>query len=500
MAKEWFKSKVSDFSGFLGQKKWEQPVVDDDARNQTYQKMIFSNDEMINAMELTGKDWLSTQGRYFPKDAFFVENGIPKLKVGEVVERDEKGNPIYRFHSIELKPGVKREYLALSKGALGKKGRKGPRPPIHAANRMREADRLQALRDQDFKLDLTTYQVLLADPKTNQKAVEELRFLQALFNNEEKLRADELQKKLERSQLASKGLGLIGTALGAAAGITAVGTIAQGSASQALKLTESIVDKVGKTAAVAGTAKALYDMKGIKTQKNLNAEKMISLNQGQGKLALKTATDVALKTAGLAIVGIAANLTAPGAAITALAIITTAAKAGVNMYSQHLEKKKMAIKMNKEDLLNSIDEMIQNHGTIFYKEENPMFKDSVVLKEKVNSIVNTQENFKVLDEVAALENSIRAAAMLDEMMDYAADEYNSQFEKEIEKLKVMEKKNNASLQKLRNRRAKLKRLHNTYKKPLLQKNIVNSVINTGNVAPAAAAAVAARRNTRKLRR
>ena len=495
MAKDWFKSKIADFSGFVGQKKWEQPIVDDDARNQLYQKMIFTNDEMINAMELTGKEWLSSEKRYFPKNAFFVENGIPQLKVGEVVDRNAKGNPIYRFSSIKIKPGVKREYTALSKGALGKKGRKGPRPPIHAANRMREADRLQALRDQDFKLDLTTYQVLLADPKTNQKAIEELRFLQALFNNEEKLRADELQKKLERSQLASKGLGLIGTALGAAAGVSAIGTIAQGSASQALKLTESIVDKVGKTAAVAGTAKAIYDMQGIKTQKNLNAEKMISLTQNQGKLALKTATNVAIKTAGLAIVGMAASLTAPGAAITALAIITTVAQAGVNMYSQHLEKKKMAIKMNKEDLLNSIDEMIKNRGTIFYKEENPMFRDSVVLKEKVNSIVNTQENFKILDEVAALENSIRAAAILDEMINYASDEHNAHFEEELSKLKIIEKKDNASLQKLRNRRAKLKRLHNTYKKPLLQKNISNSLVGTMPVT-----AAAARRNTRKLMR
>jgi hypothetical protein len=496
MAKDWFKSKVSELSGFVGQKKWDQPIVDDDARNQLYQKMIFSNDEMINAMELTGKDWLSSEKRYFPKEAFFVENGIPMLKVGEVIDRNMKGNPIYKFSAIKIKPGTKREYVALSKGALGKKGRKGPRPPIHAANRMREADRLQALRDQDFKLDLTTYQLLLADPKTNQQAVEELRFLQTLFDNEEKLRADELQKKLERSQLASKGLGLIGTALGAAAGISSIGTIAEGSASQALKLTEKIVDKVGKTAAVAGTAKALYDLKGIKTQKNLNAEKMMALDQDQGKLALKTATDVALKTAGLAIVGIAANLTAPGAAITALAIVTTAAKAGVNMYSQHLEKKKMAIKMNKEDLLNSINEMIQNHGTIFYKEDNPMFKNSVILKEKINSIVNTQENYKILDEVAALENSIRAASILDEMINFAADEYNAKFELELQKSKVMEKMNNASLQKLRYRRAKLKRLHNTYKKPLLAKNISNSLSNT--LPPAAAAA--ARKSTRKLRR
>jgi hypothetical protein len=499
---DWLKKKASDLVGFAGKTKWVQPVVDDDTRDETYKKMIFLNDEMVNAMELTGKEWLSTQKRFFPKDAYFVENGIEYLKTGEVVDRNTKGNPIYKFSAFKIKPGTKKYYSASTTGALGKKGRKGPRPPIHAANRIREADRLQALRDQDFKLDLTMYQMLLADPKTNQRAVEELRFIQALIDNEQKLSEAQLEEKLRKSQLASQGLGLIGTALGAAAGITSIGTIAQGSASQALKITESVVDKLGKTAAVAGTAKALYDMKGVKTQANLDAEKMMSLNQSQGKLALKTATDVAMKTAGLVILGVAANLTAPGAAVTALAIVTTAAKAGVNMYSQHLEKKKMMIKMNKNDLLNSIDEMIVNRGTIFYKEDNPMFQDSVVIKNKVNSILNMQENFKVFDEVAALENSIRAAAILDEMIEYSADKYNSDFNNEIEKLRVLEKKNNASLQKLRNRRTKLKRMYNTYKKPLLQKNITNSLATNLLVmaGPPPAAAAAARRATRKLRK
>jgi hypothetical protein len=499
MASEWLKKKTSSLLGYAGKKSWDQPVVkSDEEKNQMYQKMIFTGDDMANAMELTGNEWLSEQKRYFPAEAYYKEDGVDYFKVGQITGRNQKGNPLYSFYGIKLKPGTKRNYKALSRGALGKQPRKGSRPPIHAANRIREADRLQALRDQDFKLDLTEYQRLLADPKTNQTAVQELRFLQALFNNEEQLNQNELEKKLKRSQLVSSGLGLVGTALGAAAGIT---SLAQVPAEHALKITESIVDKVGKTAVVAGTAKALYDMKGVKTQANLNAEKAMRLDQSSGKLALKTASDVALKTAGLVILGVAANLTAPGAAITALAIVTTVAKAGVNMYSAHLEKKKMAIKMNKTTLLNSIDEMIQNNGTIFYKSDNPAFQEAVVVKTKVDNILNTQENYKVFDEVAALNNSVRAAATLDEMMNYAANSYNEHFENELLKQQTMEKLNQATVQKMRDRRAKLKRLYTTYKKPLLQKNIQNSVTNLSEAPPAMAAAAARRRrSTRKQRR
>ena len=159
--------------------------------------------------------------------------------------------------------------------------------------------------------------------------------------------------------------------------------------------------------------------------------------------------------------------------------------------------------MNKATLLSSIDEMIQNNGTIFYKSDNPAFQDAIVVKTKVDQILNTQENYKVFDEVAALNNSVRAAATLDEMIDYAANSYNQHFENELLKQQTMEKLNSATVQKMRDRRAKLKRLYTTYKKPLLQKNIQNSVANLSEAPPVMAAAAAAarkRRSTRKQRR
>jgi hypothetical protein len=60
---------------------------------------------------------------------------------------------------------------------------------------------------------------------------------------------------------------------------------------------------------------------------------------------------------------------------------------------------------------------------------------------------------------------VSAAKMLNDMMVNAANvSRNGPFENELQKSKVMEKVNNITLQKLRNRRAKLKRLHNLTRK------------------------------------
>lgn len=536
--KQFMKEKFANFKGLVGKTEWDTPVLQsDETRNETKGELIYTGRKMVNAMPLTGKKWLSEEGRYFPEEAYFKMGALNYLK-------SKKGD-------VELKPGTKRYYEANVRAGLGKIRRTPKAKPVHAADRIKEADRLQSLRDQNFTLDLSEYQRLLADPLTNETATEELRTIKALIEDAAKTDLAILEKKLETTKLASSGIGLIGTALGAAAGLTSLGMIAQkasnvatGATQQALKLTESVVDKVGKTEAIMTTVGVLAGMQGIKTQANLDEEQKRKLQQNAKKIAAKTAYAVAMKTASLVLLGVAANLTPAGGTVTALAIVTTVVKGALNVRAAKLEEKGMAIQMNKKELLKTIDDMIENNGTIFYREDNPMFQKSKVLVEKIETILNTQENYKVFDEVAALNNSVTAAALLNDMMTNADNvgqnlkfeqELNSlktlekannatldrlrksstqqefekelkilkegnkinnatmkrlrnsrtklSFEHELETLKTMEKANNATLQKLRNRREKLKRLYNTYKKPLLAQNIketANANANTKN--------------------
>ena len=103
-----------------------------------------------------------------------------------------------------------------------------------------------------------------------------------------------------------------------------------------------------------------------------------------------------------------------------------------------------------------------------------MFAEGLVIKKKVDAILNTKQNAEVFDEVMALENSVRAASLLDEMMVNAGTaSRNVEFELELQKLKNFEKVANTNLQKMRTRRAKLKRMYNTYKKPMLERNLQN---------------------------
>lgn len=462
----WYNS----LKGFLGKTEWNPPIIkSDDIRNETEGKMIYTGREMVNAMELQGKEWLSKEGRFFPADAFYQQGALEFLK-------SQKGD-------IAIKPGTKKYYEAVSTGTLGRIRRKPSPPPVYAANRIKKANTIQSLRDSEMKLDLSEYQRLLADPKTNQRAVEELRELQAIIADTGKIAQAEIEEKLKRTKLFSSGIGLIGTALGAASGLSSVGALAErasnvatGATQQAFKLTESVVDKIGKANVAMAAVGMMAGLQGIKTQQNLNKEAALKLNTDMRKLAAKTAYGVAMKTAGLVLLGVAANLTPAGGAITALAIVTTAAKGAANIYAKKLEKKEMALKMGKQDLLNTIDEMIKNNGTIFYKADNPMFAQGLVLKEKVENILNTKENAEVFDDVMALENSVRAATLLDEMMVNAANtSQNAAFEQELQKLKTMERVNNANLQKSRNRRTKLKRMYNTYKSPMLEKNLKNII-------------------------
>ena len=458
--------KLKNLKALFGKKDWEPPVVDtNNIKNETMGEMIYTGREMANAMGFKEKQYLSEQGRFFPKDAYFKVGALDYLK-------SKKGD-------VQIKPGTIKYYEGLSKGTLGRIRRKPKLPPISAANRVKEADRIKSLRDQNYTLDLAEYQSLLADSKTAETAKQELLTIKALIEDAAKMDMAALEKKMATTKLASSGIGLIGTVLGAASGLASIGAIAekaanaaQGAAGQAYKITEAVVDRVGQAQVVMATAGVLAGATGVKTQYNLDLEKMKKLNRNSASVALKTASAVALKTAGLVLLGVAANLTVPGATITALAIVTTAVKGGLNIYAQRLEKKNMALQMSKTELLNSIDEMIKNNGTIFYREDNPMFKSGLVLKTKVDEIVNTQENYKVLDEVAQLENGVTAAALLDDMMANAANQkQNAEFEQELLKSKEIEKLNNASLQKLRNRRAKLKRLYTTYKKSSANANI-----------------------------
>lgn len=478
-------NKFQQLKGYLGQTEWNPPIItSDDIHDEHEDKMIFTGREMVNAMELKGKEYLSKQGRYFPAGAFYERGPLEFLKgrPTEWATHPKTGEKVpIAWEEIPIKPGTKHYYPGHSEGTLGRIPRK-PRPPIvHALNRIQKANTIQSLRDTNMQLDLKMYQALLADPATNQRAIEELRELQGIILDTGKVAEAELEEKLKRTKMFASGVGLIGTVLGAASGIASVGAIAErasnvatGTAQQALKLTESITDKLGKANALAGAVGMIAAAQGIKTQRNINRNKLAKINTNTKKLALKTAYAVAMKTAGLTLLGVAASLNPVGGTITAIAIVTTVAKGALNIKVKQIEKKEMALKMGKEDLMKAIDEMIQNNGTIFYKEDNPMFRNGLILKEQVDSILNTKEVDQVHNAVMALENSARAVSLLDDMITNAGNATrNAAFELELEKSKTMEKMNNATLKRLRNRRSKLKQLYTEYKKPMIDRNIKN---------------------------
>lgn len=426
--------------------KWEPPQIPVDAKTVVSKEYICKGDQMADGI-LEGSDTYESQlGHYYRKEDYVSS----PLTLGGMLLLPKT----IKFYTAPFRPGM--DYCK----------HRTRKNVVYEANRKREAEKIKTLRDKKYAIDLSEYQERLSKPETNKEAVEELQVFASIIKDAHKMDNAALAAKYEKIMMASKMTGFAGMVFGAAAGGIGLAAIASNSASQSVQLANSISDKVGKATSIA--------------QKFGHGPDWMSFTIGT-----KASAAVAGKVAGMIILGAAANLTIPGATLTALAVISTAAKAGLNIYGQQIQKKKMALQMNSENLLNSITEMIKNNGTIFYKEDNPMFETALTVKEDLDEILNTTNNDHVINALNVFEGDekISAAKMLNDMMMNAVNQTpieiinhknkdkkkiimtpNEHFEKNLEKLKVMEKANNATLQKLRNRRAKLKRLYNLTRK------------------------------------
>lgn len=410
--------------------KWEQPSIPVDAKLFVHKEYICKGDQMADGI-LQGSDiYESKLGHYYRKEDY--DSSVTPATLG--------GNI--------LVPKTIKFYTAPFRAGMDYCKHKTRKNVVYTLNRQREAAKIKKLRDEKYAIDLSEYQERLSKPETNKEAIEELQFFVSIIKDAHGMDDAALAKKYEKVIMASKVTGFAGMIFGAAAGGIGIATMATNSASQSVQLANSISDKIGKAANVA--------------QKFGHGPNWASVTIGT-----KASAAAAGKIAGMIILGAAANLTIPGATLTALAVVSTVAKAGLNIYGQQIQKKKMALQMNSQQLLDSISEMIKNNGTIFYREKNPMFESALSVKDDLDEILNTTNNDHVINALNTFEGNdkISAAKMLNDMMMNAANATrNKSFENEVQKSKVMEKVNNATLQKLRNRRAKLKRLHNLTRK------------------------------------
>lgn len=424
--------------------KWEQPKIPVDAKTVVSKEYICKDDQMADGI-LEGSDKYESQmGRYYRKEDYVSK---PLTLGGKILLPKT-----IKFYTAPFRPGM--DYCK----------HRTRKNVVYEANRKREAEKIKKLREEKYAIDLSDYQERLSKPETNKQAVEELQFFVSIIKDAHQMDNAALAQKYEKIMMASKITGFAGMIFGAAAGGIGIATLASNSATQSVQLANSISDKIGKAANVA--------------QKFGHGPDWASLTIGT-----KASAAAAGKIAGMIILGAAANLTIPGATLTALAVVSTVAKAGLNIAAQQIEKKKMALQMNSTNLLESIAEMIKNNGTIFYKEDNPMFETALTLKEDLDEILNTTNNDHVINALNVFEGNdkVSAAKMLNDMMMNAVNQKpieiknyktqksifmtpNEHFEQNLEKFKTMEKANNATLQKLRNRRAKLKRLYNLTRK------------------------------------
>lgn len=435
---------------------WKNPKeeIPVDAKDVMHKKYICQDDKMIDFMLRDQENYESAFGRYYRKKDF-----------------DEKTQSIGTITADQIIPGSIHEYTAIYRKGMDYCKSRTRSNVVYKLNRIRQADKIKKLREEKYSINLEEYQARLSKPETNMQATEELHFFTSIIKDASQMDSASLAAKYEKAMMVSKVAGFAGMVFGAAAGGLGVAALASKAAnvasnasSQAVKLTESISDKVAKASNLAQKFKIGFNAKSI-------------------AIGAKASATVAGKVAGLIVLGAAANLTVPGATLTVLAVVSTAIKAGANIVGEQIKKTKMALEMNSETLVQEIDKMIKNNGTIFYREDNPLFKNAIVIKEQLDTILNTEKNDDVINALNRfnLNTKVKASQQLSNMINNAVNTTpieivnqktkkiismtpNQQFEQNLQRQKVMEKANNITLQKLRNRRAKLKRLYNITRK------------------------------------
>lgn len=443
---------------------WQNPQakIPVDAKDAIHGKYICKDDKMIDFMVKDQENYESAYGRFYREKDY-----------------DEKTHSIGTKVASDIVPSSIHKYIAIYRPGIDYCKKRMRTNIVYSLNRTREAEKIKKLREEKYKIDLVEYQERLSKPETNKQAIEELHIFTSIIKDAHSMDDAALAKKYEKVMMVSKVAGFAGMVFGAAAGGLGVAALASKASNmatnQSTKLANAISDKVGKVS-------------------NLAQKFPIGFNAKSLAIGTKASAAVAGKVAGLIILGAAANLTIPGATLTVLAVVSTVIKAGANIAGEQIKKNKMALEMNSETLVEEINKMIKNNGTIFYREDNPMFKNSKVIKDELDTILNTVENNSVINALNQFvgNTKVKASQQLNSMMNNAANETpveivnrrtnqkilqtpDELFETELEKLKVFEKANNSTLKKLRNRRSKLKRLHTLYKKNTTRKNNANKI-------------------------
>lgn len=393
---------------------WKEPRLEQGAKEEITGHFIKEGDRLRNFKFKNDPFFESEKGKYyFEKSIGFLNHPINKKTM--------------------------KNYKAKLRGL----NRSRKNKPIYLSSRVEKAAEIEELKKQKFQFDLTGYQTLLTsqDPNVKEKAVEDLVFLKSLLLDARKMRQIELIEKYKNLKRVGRVAALLGLAT-SLAGISTIGT----------ELAEEVIER-SPSGAISVTTEV--------------AEKVSAANKLKiGVQAIGASKEVILETVSLGLLIAASNLAAPGFALGIVAIVTTLFSLGISIEKFRVKHERKKIEVNGDQLLKDIDTMIQENGQIFRREQNPIFAKNFEIKEKINTILNTEENDKVLLglESSLGENTNRGLAFLDSMIENAeSPKRNMEFERNLYITQKMEGLSNTNTQRLRNRRNKLKRLGKTKK-------------------------------------
>ncbi len=316
-------------------------------------KIIQQNDQMINFKRKNKapgnniRNYESRKKRYHRAKNFNAKTGILRY-----TKKNGKVEPIP-------------VNLTTIKFYTAKAPRFKTKQAVYMSNKRRLENKVKQASTAGF--DFNIYQERLKDPKTSNEAAQELRLLKQMLLDARMLSREDLEKKYKTAKTIQIGTAVLAGALGAGVGIS-----------------NAVSFGLGKAGSVA-TATSLSSNQGIRVTSNL-ASAGLGLGEKAAMLALLT--------------GMAASLATPAGAITVTALVVSVVSLGATAYSQRLEGQKMSVEMKGEDIIRTIDQLIENHGVLVL-EENPLFAKARLVKAKLDAAM-AQPNFKMETFVATL--------------------------------------------------------------------------------------------------
>ena len=387
--------------------------------------------------------------------------------------------------------------------------RRSPRPDW-TLDREKYRPQIEAELRGGLKLDMTNFQERLSSGNASleRAAIDELKVLKGIIQDSKSMRQEDLEKKYKQSvwvgRLATAMS--IGLTLGAAAfspevvtdlhtaianrGAEAVSNAAAdvlkggvvnqaANVHSALNSAIEVAERINETTQAFNVADPLLERvkRRISLTKLFTKKKILTSPKPEApakshlfspKIALKIALPITLL--------VFSTLSGPGVVITVLAVTSTAVKIGANVAGARIKDSLQKLELSGDGLIQMVDEMIQNHGRVWHKEESGLFAGEKSVKNRINAVLNegtvkTSENI-----LGTFSNTNRKAAkdLLNAMIANAANtSYNAAFETELMKSVEMEGAKEENVQRLRNRRARLRQLASVG--PVLQNEGLNDL-------------------------